>query len=181
MMRLPLHSSEIWTATATKTVYLKANAGTPPTPAPMNCRSSVCRPRPRHIPHHGDYEANGPAVALDPTGFTVTDVDNVNFARGVLTFKITSNATNFDRLEIINSGTGTNQIGLHVYKITYGGVVIGVIQGSSTDKTVFLNGKRDSRRCPGTPPQHHLPDRDRHTEHRTPLGPDSVERRDRVP
>ncbi|MFO1020523.1 MAG: M36 family metallopeptidase, partial [Planctomycetales bacterium] len=141
---LPLHSSEIlWTATATKTVYLKANAG--PTHATDTGTYELqvfgsAAPVLGTSPTTAIYEANGPAVALDPTGFTVTDVDNVNFARGVLTFKITSNATNFDRLEIINNGTGTNQIGLDVNKITYGGVVIGVIQGSSTDKTVFLNG-----------------------------------------
>lgn len=88
---------------------------------------------------NGNYIANSPAVYLDSV-FSVTDADTANFARGQLTVKITSNATIFDRLEIVNQGTGAGLISVAGSKISYGGVPIGSVLGGSSDKTFYFNG-----------------------------------------
>lgn len=140
---LPLKSSEIkYTPAATGDYFLRVGVGSA---VPLNTGtyelqvygsspSSIVAPTP-----NGNYTAGSPAVYLDPV-FSVSDPDTTNFARGFLTVKITSNATVFDRLEIVNQGTGAGLIGVSGDKLTYSGVPIGTFLGSSSDKTIYFNG-----------------------------------------
>jgi hypothetical protein len=78
------------------------------------------------------------AVSIDANA-TVTDPDSLNFANGVLTFKISANTSSYDRLEIRNQGNAPTQIGFSGSTIKYGGTTIGTLTGGSTDRTVTLN------------------------------------------
>jgi len=79
------------------------------------------------------------ATQIDGT-FTVTDSDSANFAGGVLTIKIATNAsTSTDRIEIKNSGNGTGQIGFSGSTIKYQGTTIGTLSGGTTSRTITLN------------------------------------------
>ena len=78
------------------------------------------------------------ATIVDSTAL-VTDPDSSNLAGGLLTFKITNNAsTNFDRLEIKSQGNGIGQIGFSGTTIKYQGVVIGTLSGGTTDRSITL-------------------------------------------
>lgn len=75
------------------------------------------------------------ATSIDATA-VLTDPDSLNFAGGVLTVKIVSNASSYDRVEIRNQGNSSSQIGFSGSTIKYGGVTIGTLTGGSTDRTI---------------------------------------------
>ena len=80
------------------------------------------------------------AAAIPIDGATVlTDPDSTNFASGVLTVKISANASSYDRIEIKNQGNASGQIGFSGSTIRYGGVIIGTLSGGSTNRTINLN------------------------------------------
>jgi len=140
---LPLLSSEIkYTPAATGDYFLRVTVGAAVPLSTGTYELQVYGSAPSFLvapTPNGNYTANSPAVYLDPV-FSVTDADTTNFARGSLTVRISSNATVFDRLEIVNQGTGFGLIGIAGNELTYGGVPIGTVIGGSTDKTVYFNG-----------------------------------------
>ena len=78
------------------------------------------------------------ATPIDGT-LTVTDNDSANFAGGVLTIRIASNASaSHDRIEIKNQGNGSKQIGFSGSTIKYQGVKIGTLSGGTTARTITL-------------------------------------------
>ena len=82
----------------------------------------------------------GTTATLIDGNLTVTDSDSPNFAGGVLTIKIATNAsTSTDRIEIKNSGSGTGQIGFSGSTIRYQGTTIGTLSGGTTSRTITLN------------------------------------------
>jgi hypothetical protein len=111
--------------------------------------------------------------------FGVTDADTANFARGRLTVKITSNATIFDRLEIVNQGTGAGLISVAGSKISYGGVPIGSVLGGSSDKTFYFNGNATLEAVEALDAESHLPHHRFRPQHRPQNGSDPVVRRGR--
>lgn len=86
------------------------------------------------------FTENSNAVILDPDT-TVTDVDSADFNTGALTVSLINNGEANDRLEVVNQGSAAGQIGVVGTDITYGGTVIGVMQGGVglTDLVVVLN------------------------------------------
>ncbi len=140
---LPLTSSEIrFTPTVTGDYFLRVKVGAAVPLATGNYELQVYGSAPPSIiapTPNGNYTANSPAVYLDPV-FTISDADTTNFARGKLTVRISSNATSFDRLEVVNQGTGAGLIGITGNDLTYSGVPIGTVIGSSSDKTFYFNG-----------------------------------------
>ncbi|MDB5339862.1 MAG: hypothetical protein JWN70_5481, partial [Planctomycetaceae bacterium] len=78
------------------------------------------------------------ATVIDGT-LTLTDTDSPNFAGGILTVKIATNANvNTDRLEIKNQGNGAGQIGFSGSTIKYQGTTIGTLSGGTTSRTITL-------------------------------------------
>ncbi len=78
----------------------------------------------------------GNTALIDDT-LTLTDNDSFNFAGGVLTVKIATNAsTSTDRIEIKNQGSGTGQIGFSGSTIKYQGTTIGTLSGGTTSRTI---------------------------------------------
>ncbi len=78
------------------------------------------------------------ATVIDGT-LTLTDTDSPNFAGGILTVKIATNANvNTDRLEIKNQGNGLGQIGFSGSTIKYQGTTIGTLSGGTTSRTITL-------------------------------------------
>lgn len=140
---LPLSSSEIkYTPTTSGDYFLRVSVGAA---VPLETGTyelqvygsappTIVAPTP-----NGNYTTNSPAVYLDPV-FTISDADTTNFARGKLTVRISSNASTFDRLEVVNQGTGAGLIGITGNNLTFSGVSIGTIIGGSTDKTIYFNG-----------------------------------------
>ena len=90
------------------------------------------------------YTRNAPAVPV-ATAAVVNDADNLNFAVGTLTARISNNATASDRLSIANVGNGAGQIGVNGSNVSYGGTVIGTFSGgdSSNPLQILLNAKAD--------------------------------------
>jgi hypothetical protein len=88
-----------------------------------------------------NYTENA-AATLVATAGVVSDADNLNFARGVLTVKVSANANANDRLAISHQGNAAGQIGIEGANVKYGGVKIGTFSGGSgsTALTVKLNG-----------------------------------------
>jgi len=90
------------------------------------------------------YTRNAPAVPV-ATAAVVNDADNLNFAVGTLTARISNNATASDRLSIANVGNGAGQIGVNGSNVSYGGTVIGTFSGGdgSNPLQILLNAKAD--------------------------------------
>ncbi|MDB5390433.1 MAG: bpr, partial [Planctomycetaceae bacterium] len=92
-----------------------------------------------------------PVITLSPTALTVapgatavpidgtaglTDPDSLNFATGVLTVNVVTNASSYDRIEVRNQGNAPGQIGFSGSTIKYGGVIIGTLMGGATNRTI---------------------------------------------
>lgn len=112
------------TATATRVINVIAAANVAPTitlsPTALNVQPGTT------------------ATIIDGSA-TVVDTDSPNFAGGVLTARITINAsTAYDRLEIKNQGNASGQIGFSGTTIKYGGVKIGTLSGGTTNRTITL-------------------------------------------
>ena len=76
------------------------------------------------------------ATVIDST-LSLTDNDSPNFAGGVLTIKIATNAsTSTDRIEIRNQGNKAGQIGFSGSTIKYQGTTIGTLSGGTTSRTI---------------------------------------------
>jgi hypothetical protein len=73
---------------------------------------------------------NSTAVALAATG-DITDLDSVQFSAGRLSVSIRSGGTGFDRLSIVNQGTGSGLIGISGSNILFGGAVFGTVSGGT--------------------------------------------------
>lgn len=87
------------------------------------------------------WTENTPPVLISPNA-QITDVDSPNFEGGQLVVSVTTNAHASDRISVRNVGTGGGQIGVSVSgsvtTVTYGGVAIGTLTGTSK-MTVLLN------------------------------------------
>lgn len=82
----------------------------------------------------------GTTATVIDSNITVTDTDSPNFAGGVLTIKIATNAsTATDRIEIKNIGSKSGQIGFSGSTIKYQGTTIGTLSGGTTSRTITLN------------------------------------------
>lgn len=82
----------------------------------------------------------GATAAVIDGSALVNDPDSANFDKGVLTIKITNNAsTLYDRIEIRNQGNSAGQISFSGTTIKYGGTTIGTLSGGTTDRTITLN------------------------------------------
>lgn len=95
-----------------------------------------------------------PVITLSPSALTVqpgatavnidgsavlTDPDSTNFANGVLTIKVVTNASSYDRIEVRNQGNAAGQIGFSGSTIKFGGVTIGTLTGGATDRKIVFN------------------------------------------
>lgn len=75
------------------------------------------------------YTENAAATPID-TAVVVADADSpASFNSGYLQAQITTNGAAEDQLTIINQGNGVGQIGVSGSNVSYGGVVIGTIDG----------------------------------------------------
>jgi RHS repeat-associated protein len=80
------------------------------------------------------YPPYAPPIIVDPQA-TFFDRDSSTLNGGNLTVTITANSDSNDRLEILNNGPGTGQIGVFidtvpatwVTNVTYGGVIVGTV------------------------------------------------------
>ncbi len=86
------------------------------------------------------YTENEAAVLMD-TNATVIDIDSANLDIGTLTFSLISNVESADRMEIVNQGTSSGQIGASGTTVTFGGTAIGTFTGGlgTGDLVVALN------------------------------------------
>ena len=86
------------------------------------------------------YTASGPAVVIDGSA-TIADPDSADFDSGVLTISLQTNGNADDRLEILNEGTGSGQIGISGSNVTYEGTTIGSFSGGvgTTPLSITLN------------------------------------------
>ena len=86
------------------------------------------------------YTENDPPILVD-TRATVSDANSPFFLNGVLTVRITQNATFDDVLSIRNIGTGASQVGVNGSIVTYQGVQVGVVSGGTLNQplTVTFN------------------------------------------
>jgi acetyl esterase/lipase len=90
------------------------------------------------------HVANGFAVRVASLA-TITNVDSVNFDRGMLTV---TNAVGFERTDQImfrDQGTGPGQIGIRENNVSYGGVMIGRMQEASKGEQVQGHGNSPLR------------------------------------
>ncbi|HET6154138.1 MAG TPA: Ig-like domain-containing protein, partial [Marmoricola sp.] len=75
------------------------------------------------------FTEDGPAVPITTTA-AVTDSDSATFSTGRLEAELT-NGQPEDRLEVLNQGTGSGQIGLVGANVTLAGTTIGTVAGGS--------------------------------------------------
>ncbi len=81
-------------------------------------------------------------VLLAP-GVTISDVDSVDFATGILTVRVLVNSQTTDRLSIRNEGVAAGDIGVSGSSVLYGNVVIGSFTGTTT-LTIALNANANA-------------------------------------
>jgi hypothetical protein len=62
---------------------------------------------------------------------TITDSNTLSYSGATITVTITTNGTAADRLEIRNTGTDTNQVGVSGSNVTYGGTNIATFTGGT--------------------------------------------------
>jgi hypothetical protein len=88
---------------------------------------------------HAIYAEDSSPLALLDASANVTDTDSADFSGGRLTVTIQDGASDDDRLEIVNQGTRSGQIG-HIGSIlTYGGVVIGTASGGQGSAALVID------------------------------------------
>ena len=86
------------------------------------------------------YSEGDGSVAIDqPSNAAVTDIDSSNFDTGTLTVAFTAGSDNAeDVLAIINTGTGTDEIGISGSNVTFEGTTIGTFTGGSNGNNLVI-------------------------------------------